>query len=445
MEKYRKKIKIICVILLIMIIIIIIGIILIKKLDTNVVDEYDDTQEELGINNVDTTIQNVDIRNNFYAVQTCLNKFYTYYFETTNTSGNYVVDEEQSSSNISYMYSMLDEEYIEFKNITEENMIDNIPKLNNSTIQITKMYVSQRTPDIAVYFVYGYFNDRVNNVQTNFYNILKMDMLNDTFKIILQDLAESKYSNIEIGKNIEIEEFTEIKNENNANIFEYEIISDEEYAEDLFNQYKQNLIYNRRLAYEQLDNEYREKRFPTYEEFEVYVERNSKRNVLMQIDKYQKNVYEGYTQYICVDVTGKYYIFNETYVAEYGAILDTHSIDLPQFVEEYEEANNQKKVGLNIEKILDALNDKDYTYVYNKLDETFKANNFEDIGIWEEYVKNNFYDSNEFIYNNISEENEIYITRVLVNNSDNENENKNITFIMKLLENNDFVVSFSIS
>lgn len=445
MEKYVKKIKIICIILAIIIVVIFIIILIARKIDENQIDEYDSTQGELGINNVDSTIQNVDIRNNFYAVKTCLTKFYTVYFETTNTSGQYIVDEEQSNYNQEYLYAMLDEEYREFKDVTVENVLENIPQINNSDIEITTMYVSQRTPNVAVYFVYGYFNDRVNNEQTDFYNILKMDMLNNTFKIILQDLAESKYNDIEVGNSFEIEEFSEIENENNANIFEYESITDEEYVEDIFNQYRQNLIYNRPLAYEQLESEYREKRFPTYEVFEEYVKENSRRNVLMKIEKYQKNVYDEYTQYVCVDTTGKYYIFNVTHVAGYGAILDTHSIDLPQFVEQYEKSNNQQKVGMNIEKILDALNEKDYAYIYNKLDETFKENNFSDMDTWEEYVRNNFYDSNDFTYNNISEEQGVYVTNVVVNNSNEESESKNITFIMNLTENNDFIVSFSIN
>lgn len=446
MEGYKKKIKIICVIITIIIVLIFISILIMKNIDEKVIhDEYDSDQEDIGLNNINTTIQYVDIRNNFYAVKTCLNKFYTVYFETTNTSERYIIEEEQSNYNQEYLYAMLDEEYREFKNVTVENVLENIPQIDNSDIEITTMYVSQRTPNVAVYFVYGYFNDRVNNQQTNFYNILKIDMLNDTFKIILQDLAENKYNDIKVGNSFDIEEFSEIENENNANIFEYESITDEEYIEDIFNQYRQNLIYNRSLAYEQLESEYKEERFPSYEVFEEYVKENSRRNVLMKLEKYHKNVYKEYTQYVCVDVTGKYYIFNVTHVAEYGAILDTHSIDLPQFVEQYEQSNNQQKVGMNIEKILDAINEKDYSYVYNRLDETFKANNFSELDDWKEYARNYFYDSNEFTYNNITEENGVYVANIVMNNANESNESKNITFAMKLIENNNFIISFSIN
>ena len=443
MEKYKKVIGIICIILVILIAIIVT--IMLKRVEEQKIDEYDSTQDELGINNVDPTIQNVDIKNNFYAVKACIDKFYVYYFESTNTDNSqYIVDEEQTNSNKLFLYGMLDEEYIAFKEITEENVLEKIPNINKSDIQITEMYVSQRTPNVAVYFVYGVFNDRVNNIQSDFYNVIKIDMLNKTFKIILQDLAESKYNNIEVGDTITLEEFSEIENSNSSNIFDFEIVTDEEYIKDIFNQYKQNLIYNRPLAYEQLDNEYKEKRFPTYEEFEAYVEENSRRNVLMEIEKYQKNVYEDYTQFICIDQNGKYYIFNVTHVMDYGAILDTHTVDLPQFVEQYEQASNQEKVGMNIEKILDAVNESDYEYIYNKLDETFKANNYNNLDSFIEFMNNHFYNENTIEYNDVSEEGELYIYNATIKNAEDENASKDVTIIMKLLENNDFVVSFSI-
>ena len=445
MDKYKKIIKISCISLIVIIIIILITILLIKKSPQYNIDEYDDTQEELGINKLDSSVQNVKIRNNFYAVKLCMNKFYNYYFGSTGDLNNkYIVDDEQSDNNNKILYDMLDSKYIAFKNITKENILSKLPKVAYSDIQISKMYVSQRTPNVAVYFVYGYFNDRKNNEQVDFYNIVKMDMLNKTFKIIPQDMAEKEYGNIELGESIQIEEFSSIENKNNSNIFEYEIISDEQYIKDIFNQYKQNLIYNKSLAYEQLDKEYREKRFPTYEIFEEYLEQNGKITVLMEIEKYQKNVYKEYTQYVCLDNSGKYYIFNVNDVINYGAILDMHSVDIPQFVDKYKKSNEKQKVAMNLEKMLDALNEKDYTYIYNKLDESFKRNEFNDLDSFIEYVNDNFYEINDFEYNKFSEENGVYIFDVTIKDKNNNTSSKGFTTVMKLLDENDFIMSFSI-
>lgn len=57
-------------------------------------------------------------------------------------------------------------------------------------------------------------------------------------------------------------------------------------------------------------------------------------------------------QYICVDQTGKYLIFKEKSIMDYEIILDTYTIDLPEFVEQYNSSSEDKKVQFNIQKFL---------------------------------------------------------------------------------------------
>lgn len=49
----------------------------------------------------------------------------------------------------------------------------------------------------------------------------------------------------------------------------------------------------------------------------------------------------------------------------FTVILDTYTIDLPEFTEKYTKASDEEKVLLNIQKGFTAINDKDYRYVYN--------------------------------------------------------------------------------
>ena len=69
----------------------------------------------------------------------------------------------------------------------------------------------------------------------------------------------------------------------------------------------------------------------------------------------------------------------EEEVGKYSVVLDTYTIDLPEFIEKYNSANEKTKVGLNIQKVFDAINNEDYEYVYNKLDNTFKQTNFKTV------------------------------------------------------------------
>ena len=59
-------------------------------------------------------------------------------------------------------------------------------------------------------------------------------------------------------------------------------------------------------------------------------------------------------------------------MTDYSVILDTYTVDLKDFTDKYNSADVSTKVGMNVEKVIEAINDKDYRYVYNKLDETFR-------------------------------------------------------------------------
>jgi hypothetical protein len=53
---------------------------------------------------------------------------------------------------------------------------------------------------------------------------------------------------------------------------------------------------------------------------------------------------------------------------DYKLILDEYTIDLPEFTEKYKKAAPQEKVGMNIEKIISAINNKDYgKYRFNQV------------------------------------------------------------------------------
>ena len=53
-------------------------------------------------------------------------------------------------------------------------------------------------------------------------------------------------------------------------------------------------------------------------------------------------------------------------------MLDSYTINTPRFLEEYQKSNEQEKVELTINKVFEALNNKDFKYIYGKLDENYK-------------------------------------------------------------------------
>lgn len=150
---------------------------------------------------------------------------------------------------------------------------------------------------------------------------------------------------------------------------------------------------------------------------------------------------------------GRYYIFNVTSAMNYTLFLDTYTVDLPEFIEEYNSASNQKKMALNINKIISAINQKDYEYVYSKLDETFKQNYYNNQESLEAFIKENLFNKNKASFQEYSSEQNLGIYKVRIEKEYQDGEQapegknaefQNLNIIMKLGQGTDFVMSFSI-
>ena len=127
----------------------------------------------------------------------------------------------------------------------------------------------------------------------------------------------------------------------------------------------------------------------------------------------------------------------------YSVILDTYTIDLPQFLEKYNSANTVQRVGYNIQKCLDAINDADYTYVYNKLDSQFKNNSYPTEKDFTNSIKSKLFETNKVSSVSSSNEGNIYVYKMVIEDKNDQTKKQNLTVIMKLLEGTDFTMSFS--
>lgn len=441
-----KKLKVILAILLLLLILIVSIILVLNNKKQKVTPETN-----TDIVKVDGNLQLVNVRNNFYVVKNCINKFFTYYSSIYYIENDSLIQDEeaiasiekQKKLNIEAVYNMLDEEYITYNNITIDNLTTKLTEIEKMSVNINRMYVSQKDENISIYFAYGKLNNTSISQSYDFSIMVKLDMLNQTFSVLLKDYIDKNYQEIKVGENIEIS-YPEKIESNTYNTFDYEVITDETYITDVFKSFRDNMIYNKQIAYESLDEEYRAKRFPTLEQFEKYVKNNIRKISVIKLLKYQKNKNDDGIQYICIDTKDNYYIINEISTMNCSFILDTYTIDLPQFVEKYQTSDNTNKVALNIEKIREAINVKDFEYVYNKTDETFINNNFKSYTDFENYLKSNLFEENSFEYKNIQKQSNVYVATVTVTNKKNTGEEaKEIQIIMKLTDTTDYYISFN--
>lgn len=416
--EYLKKI--------IFIVIIIIIIVTITLIVMNIVDKKEKSEnfENTLTMEISNTINYVDNRNEFYAVKSCITKYLLYL--------------SQQDSEI--IYSMLDKNYITSYNVTKQNSISNIEKYNEPVFYIDKLYVIQDTPEVYTYFAYGRVVDKQNLKTSNLNLVVRLNKQNDLFSIMPYKYVEDNNLNIQIGNTIKLPS-NDIK-ESEYNKFLFKSITEEDMILYYLNEIKDTILYDIEASYKKLDNNYKQNKFANIDEYKSYINKNLSKIYSSKVQKYDIKKYKDYTQYICIDQNERYYIINETYIGEYTVILDTHTVDLPEYIEKYNKSTNPQKVAFCIDKFVKNINDENYTLAYSMLSQGFKNNYFKTLNSFESYAKQNFL-GRKITFKQVQNEGEVYIYEVTLTK-----EGANIIdkrFNIKLGEGTKFELSFNMN
>ncbi|MDO5556000.1 MAG: hypothetical protein Q4G09_05075 [Clostridia bacterium] len=451
-----KKLKKIIIILLILLLIVIILMIIHKKAAPENDYELEGVEFEEEVLNTSVT-ENTSLYD-FFAIRNILESYYFNFEKMNITLRDVILDagddydsnydynndlKEQKEMYLEAIYNCLGKEYIEEWNINKNNIQDKLGTYKEPYISIDKIYTVDSSSNVSIYFVYGNIIEKDTLQKEEFKIMLFLDMTKNTYDMYPTEYVEKYYNNILEGVNINIK-VDEIENRS-YNTFEYSIVSEEEKIKYYIEEYNNNIKYNAEKAYNSLNKEYRDNRFGSIEKFEEYVSYIMKGINLIVLDKYQTTTTDDYTQYVCIDTNENYYIFRETAPMQYTVILDTYTLDLPEFIEKYNSVNEQGKVALNIQKFTQAINSQDYKYAYNCLSNGFKTNYFNNQQSFETYIKQNLYSNNKIEFVNFSVNGGVYTYKVQF--TDKENENSQIrekTFIMQLNEGTGFEMSFDV-
>lgn len=443
--KNKKKI-IIYSIIAVLVIILIVTLLLVKALkeEDKIYDEILESKE--GIGSADENPVKLIRTNNtvtYYTVDECLKSYFR------------MLEIEDSAVLMTY----LNENYIKDNDIHENNILTVLEKYEDyNTYRTAEMY------EIANYNITTYYvKARIDH--KNIYFIVHLDVNNQTFDI--EPITEENYQKREQMTSSSMKSITNKV----YNYYVYKDLNDEVTSKLYFADYIKTMLTDSEEAYQLLDEEYKEKRFSSVDEFNTYIQNNQNRfNISFQFEdssseyenfneyyefisknenfglrNYSVEQFGDYTRYICVDGFNNYYIFFVTYPGTYTAMLDFYTIDMDEFTEKYNTSTNDVKVGMNVQKVIQAINAKDYQYIYNKLDETFRNTNYSSINMLEEYIKNNLFDTNEAEYTNFYQEGDAYIYQVNMKDAQNPDTNqRTMTIIMNLKDETDFVMSFSI-
>lgn len=442
----KKMEKIIILIMLIIVISIIIITLLLKNGKKSEKDEIStgtaSHEEQL---NEENRIKKIDSNQDYFDVKDCIENYKKISSDwrkaKNNSDEQRINDVKQKIESIipSFVTEKMDKDIYE-EVILKEGIvrIDNIYK----SVQTINEEEYKESTNICVYIVNGVLLNSNASENESFKIILILDMNNLTYYVVPEIYIEKQNISIDEGKSLNIYNEKSIENKE-YNTFSYTSINDQDICKEYLSRLKLNIKYDLQTAYNELNEEYRNKRFSNIDDFKQYITNNNLGDV--ELSKYKVNRYDEYSEYICLDQSGNYITFKAENVINYSVILDTYTINSNAFVEKYNKGNEQVKVGMNIEKVIEALNGKDYKYIYNKLDDSFKENNFNNTEKFEAYMKKQFFNKNKAEYLEFSKEGNIYIYKINVCSTEENNEEvKSVTIIMKLLEDTDFVISFNI-
>ncbi len=418
-NKLKKIIIILCFIIAIIVLILLCYLKMNENYDSNITNNIDENSFDVE---VDEEIMDTLTEDELFNAKNCIQLYV-----------NYIADK-----NYDAVMSVLDENYIKENNISVDNIENKIKKYNdNNYFIISKAYKKELTLDIVKYYISGSIFDNKFSTSEQIDCTVLMDNANNVFSIVPEDLRNNS--------KFEFNEYIKLDANNYYNKVVYKAYSNGDVISEYFNLYKDLAINNPNLAFQLLDSTYKEKRFNnSIDEYKKYLKDIDVENIYLS--KFSCNIYKNYNEYVGVDKNGLYYFFREKTPMNFSVILDTYTILSDDFKETYDKADNEKKIQMNIDRFVHMINNKDYRTAYGYIADGFKNNYLDTQDKFENYIKNEFFEYNNFEFDSIEQKgsNLYTCTLTLTDATGNSKDFKKITIIMQLNDNYDFKMSFSV-
>ena len=391
----------------------------------------------------DKEIEQIKDNTTFYTIENCIKKFESFvnldYTKQVDELGypslaaEYKIYNQKEKQEA--ILKFLDKEYINQNNINASNVLTLVDAtMTENTVEALKInkLISNNT-QVSAYSVCA---KKTNNGNEKYVYYIVKTGIGDVFSIY-----PIKTNNID---DIKITNTTEYIEPNERNTFLKSSINESQIATKYFQEYKSLLLDNPNKAYEKLDEEYRNKRFGSVDEFKKYISDNKKNIELMQIYRYGIEEYNNYNEYIARDRYDNIYIFNEKAPKDYAVLLDNYTIETEEYKKSYNSATDEGKAKTNANKFISMINNKDYKNAYALLNTTFKNNNYNTLDKFTSLIKDKMFDINKVESNEVSENGEYYVCDIELSDYKGEsNNNVSIQIIVKLGEETNFELSFS--
>lgn len=368
----------------------------------------------------------------FKMINNCIEKYY-------------IAIENKKSEEV---YNLLDSQYIKNKDIKVSNIVENIDILQSGfeAFRTKKVYSIELETDKCQYYVLGEILGKNYATIQDTYIIISVDYENKVFSILptkISNVDLAKYESIIDNIQKENKEFPKIVgNEDN------ELISVTMKTEDIIDFYLKDYlmmaVYYPEIGYNLLVPEYREAKFESLEEYREFINQNIFKLENSVVTSYRFDDKENYAQYTIIDNYDNTYVFKVYSAMNYKVIPDLYTLNLESVSQLYDESDEQEKVAINIQKIVSALNSKDYEYVYSKLSRGFKEEKYPTIESLKTDFEDKLFGTFTVKFNQFNVEGNTYIYDIKLEGRTVSSSSLDMQIIMQLLDNQNFVMSFNI-
>lgn len=454
----RKIIKIIVALILIFVCLLVLIVFILNR--RGVLSNKDNNQNNTNTNNVsdvtsidaNTTPLEVEESEPWIEKDTNISKEYEKLTEVNDLYTYFLIKQcitnYYNAETIEKALSIIDTEAKEALNINQDNVSNLYNNYDKPQFCIDKIYKQSLNVSKDLYVVYHRLQKNLADNLTDTIIFIKIDNKNISFSVYPYEYLK-QYNYLGLGQDdvVTINNLNDMQ-QNNSNKYKTDEISkdDKTCMQELHDRYKFDVQFDTNRLYNKLDEEYRKLRFPSLNIFLQYIDDNKRAIINQDILKYKISKDNEYKEYLIINDDNTHCIFNMKNLMDYKIKLDNYTITPKVYNDIYGVYLPNVRGKYCIDRIITAINDKNYNFVYEKLNPIQKNNYYRNINDFEKFIEQSFFDKNNYEvedeYLKISSD--VYQYDVKIKDATEKDLTyKKLTMTVTMTENMDFYISIT--
>ena len=155
-----------------------------------------------------------------------------------------------------------------------------------------------------------------------------------------------------------------------------------------------DLLVDREHLYSILEIDYKNAKYSNLEDLKKYINDNRTDLYLDMISEYKVVNYNEYVEYRAICNSQRNYVFNAKNMMDYTVSLDNYSV--VQNKDTYNAFLPAAQAKYCVDRVVQALNYKDYDFVYSKLNPVQKNNYYKNVNEFKNYLSKALYEQNSY-------------------------------------------------